>query len=56
MRMRVPNKEEREILERNGIDPDGVSIQNRSEDTIVAVVHRSRDIIMIIKGDKPWTS
>lgn len=52
----VPTEEEAEILRRNGIDPDRVTVMNRSEDTIWLKCYRTGDEITIRQGFKPWES
>ena len=51
---RVPTPEEEEIIRRNGIDPEGKAISNRSEDCISLLCFQTRDTIMIYRGDKKW--
>ena len=51
---RMPTAEEKEILRRNGIDPDGVAVTYRDADTIHLVRHKTRDEITIRQGGKPW--
>lgn len=51
---RVPNDQEREILLRNGIDPDTVAVERRDEDWILLLVYKTRDHITIHRGDRKW--
>lgn len=51
---RVPTPEEEEIIRRNGIDPEGKLIAHRSEDCISLVCHKTRDTILICRGEKKW--
>lgn len=48
--------EQAEIIRRNGFDPEKVSIAviYSDEDCIRFLVHRTRDTITIIRGDKKW--
>lgn len=54
VKYRLPNDKEREILRRNGVDPEGVTVIFREEKEIVVLVHKTRDTISIRMGDKPW--
>lgn len=51
---RMPTKEEAEILRRNGIDPEGVTVIFRDEKTIHLIRHKTRDEITIRQGDRVW--
>lgn len=51
---RVPDEKEREIILRNGIDPDTVLVFLRTEDSIYLLKHKTRDTIAIHRGDKKW--
>ena len=51
---RMPTKEEQEIMLRNGIDPEGVSIKYRDEKMIHLIRHKTRDEITIRQGDRKW--
>lgn len=50
----VPDEKEREIISRNGIDPDSVAVFLRTEDSIHLLVYKTRDTIAIHRGDKKW--
>lgn len=50
----VPDEKEREIISRNGIDPDTVAVSHRTQDAIYLLVHKTRDTIAIHRGDAPW--
>jgi hypothetical protein len=54
MKPRMPDEKEKEILGRNGIDTEGVSVIYRDEREIVILKHKTRDTICIMKGEKPW--
>lgn len=51
---RVPTEEEKRIMRRNGIEPDGVAVIFRDEKTIHVVRHKTRDQITITQGEKKW--
>ena len=51
---RMPTEEELAIIRRNGIDPDGVCVSFRSEDTICLLRYKTRDEIVIRQGDRNW--
>lgn len=51
---RVPDDAEIQILQRNGIDPDGVAVTYRDERTIRLLRYKTRDEITIKMGDKKW--
>lgn len=57
-KFRSPTDEERNILKRNGFDPDRVSVAivRREEDSIHLKVHRTGDEIMIWQGCRRWDS
>lgn len=52
----VPTEQQKEIMRRNGIDVDSVSVAIRfaDDDTIRLLNHDTRDEITIHRGDKPW--
>ena len=45
---------DREILRRNGVDPEGVAVIFRDEKEIVILRHKTRDTISVKMGEKPW--
>ena len=51
---RVPTEEEKRIMRRNGIEPEGVVVIFRDEKTIHVVRHKTRDQITITQGEKKW--
>lgn len=53
-KFRMPTAEEKEILRRNGIDPEGVAVVYRENNMIVVLRHKTRDEITIRQGGKPW--
>lgn len=52
---RVPDEEERRIIRENGIDPDAVTVSFRTETSIHLLYFKTRDEIVIRKGDRPWS-
>lgn len=54
MKPRILDAQEKEILRRNGIDTDGVSVIYRDEKEIVVLRHKTRDTISVRMGDKQW--
>lgn len=54
MKYRVPTAEEKEILRRNGVDPEGVAVIFRDEKEIMILRHKTRDTISVKRGEKPW--
>ena len=54
--MRVPTKDEAEILRRNGINEDDVCVRLRQEHAIHLLNYNTRDNIVIFQGDKSWDS
>ena len=55
VKYKPPTKEEKEILIRNGVDPEGVAVFFRDEDCIMLLRYKTRDTITIKQGDKKWT-
>lgn len=53
-KFRMPTAEEKEIIRRNGIDPEGVAVMYRDSDTIHLIRHKTRDEITIRQGGKSW--
>jgi hypothetical protein len=51
---RVPDTREAEILERNGISPDSVAVYYSSDDCLRVLNYKTRDEIVIHRGDKQW--
>ena len=51
---RMPTEAELEIMARNGISAEGVSVESRSETMIVLLKYKTRDQIYIVQGDKKW--
>ena len=53
-KFRMPTADEEEIIRRNGVDPAGISIITRDENTIFLRQHKTGDDLMIIRGLRPW--
>jgi len=43
-----------EILERNGVKADNVTVVHADEDCLRVMNFKTRDTITIHRGDKPW--
>lgn len=54
MKYAVPDQKQREIISRNGIDPDSVAVFMAGKDFIRLLVYKTRDTITISMGDKQW--
>ena len=52
---RTPTEREVEILRRNGIDPENLAISHADDDCIRALCYKTRDEIVIHRGDKKWS-
>ena len=52
---RVPDDRENEILRRNGIDPEGLAVNYADDNCIRVLRFRTRDEIVIHRGDKKWS-
>lgn len=55
VKFRMPTEEEKEILRRNLVDPEGVAVTFRDKDTIRLLRHTTRDEIIIRRGGKEWS-
>lgn len=51
---RIPSKAESIILEQNGMDPNSYAVTRRGEDSLQLLCYKTRDEIMIFRGDRPW--
>ena len=53
---RAPTEEEKRIIRENGIDPDKTSlaVSFRTPDSIHILIHKTRDEVVIRKGERPW--
>lgn len=56
IKYRIPDEEEKRILERNGIDPTNLAVESRSEGSILLLNHKTRDQIYITQGDRKWSN
>lgn len=54
MKYRVPTEQEKEIIRRNGIDPEGLAVVSADENCLWLLRHKTRDHIVINRGDKQW--
>ena len=53
-RVRVPDEEEEKIIRENRMDPKEYGITYRTETEIYLLCYKTRDEIVIRKGDRPW--
>lgn len=51
---RVLDEKEKEILRRNGVKCENVSVTLRTDHSIHLLNHKTRDDIVIYQGDKKW--
>ena len=51
-KFRIPTKDESQFLRENGIDPDRVMVNHKSEDTMVLLNLHTNDDIVIHAGPK----
>lgn len=54
VKLRAPTEHETEIMRRNGVDPENVSVISGDENTLVVRRHKTGDDIMIVRGLRPW--
>lgn len=54
MKVRVPELDEERILRENGLDPNEYAVTYSTEDAIYLLCYRTRDTVVIRKGDRPW--
>lgn len=54
MKARIPEPEEEVILRENGLDPNEYAVIQRTETIIRLLCYRTRDYIVIEKGDRAW--
>ena len=52
---KIPDERESEILKRNGINPESVAIVFTDDDSIRMLNYKTRDEIIIHRGDKQWS-
>jgi len=53
-RITVPTEREERILRENHLDPREYGVTYRDEKTIRLICYRTRDSIVIQKGDRKW--
>lgn len=51
---RVPDEREKKILLANHIDPNYVAVERSDDDYIRLLNYKTRDHIVIHRGDKKW--
>jgi hypothetical protein len=51
---RMPTVAEIQILEQNGVNPEGIAVMHRDEDSLIVLRHKTRDRICVYRGDKKW--
>lgn len=51
---REPDEQEKEIIRRNGIECEHVSVTLRTDTSIHLLNHKTRDDIVIYQGDRKW--
>lgn len=54
MKYKILTEQQKEVLRRNGIDPEGIAVMYADENRIRLLRHETRDEITIDRGDKPW--
>lgn len=54
MKDQVPGELEKRILRENGLNPDSFSVIHKETDVIYLRCYKTRDVIAIYKGDRPW--
>lgn len=50
----VPTDDDKRILLENHIDPEAVSVSYRDKDCIRLLNHKTRDTIVVHRGDRQW--
>ena len=51
---RVPTDEAATIIRENGMDPESYGVTFRTDDSIYLLCYRTRDEVLIRKGDRKW--
>ena len=51
---RVPDEQERKIIQENGMDPERFCVTFRDENTICLRNYKTRDDVTIRKGERKW--
>lgn len=49
------NEREEKILRENGMDPSEYGVIHSEDDYIRFLCYKTRDIVQISKGDRPWS-
>lgn len=50
----IPNEREERILRGNGMDPREYGVLYREDTVIHLLCYKTRDTVVIRKGDRPW--
>lgn len=53
-RFPVPNEAQKQIMRRNGVDPEGKVVAYTDETSIILLCLKTRDRVTISQGDKKW--
>lgn len=56
MKAQMPDNLEEKILRENGLDPNEYAVTYRTEAEIYLLCYRTRDTVVIRKGDRPWNT
>lgn len=51
---RLPDKEEQRIIQENGLNPEEYAVTHRTDTEIYLLCWKTRDQLVIRKGDRPW--
>ena len=51
---KVPTDEERRIIRENGLNPEEYAVTFRTDTEIYLLCYKTRDQVVIRKGDRPW--
>ena len=51
---KVPTDEERRIIRGNGLNPEEYAVTFRTDTEIYLLCYKTRDQVVIRKGDRPW--
>lgn len=54
MKGKVPDERAARILRENGMDPDAYALTYQDDTVIRIYCYKTRDEIVIRKGDRPW--
>lgn len=53
-KIRVPDEEEGQIIRDNKMNPDEYAVTYRTDTEIYLLCYKTRDQVIIRKGDRPW--